>query len=144
MYRTLVEGQTDLICRFMPDGTITFVNDAYCRYFEKRREDLVGHTLQSTMPDEDWHMFQDKMALISIDCFVVRSLHRVILPGGEVRWQQWTDRAMGDGGLRFPPPEMRIHHPGPLEIGPKADLLHSGLPGDGYGGPSVAAGGDVG
>ncbi len=28
---------------------------------------------------------------------MVRSLHRVILPGGEVRWQQWTDRAIFDG-----------------------------------------------
>ena len=28
-YRTIVEDQTELINRFLPDGTITFVNEAY-------------------------------------------------------------------------------------------------------------------
>src|SRR5262249_45104490 len=31
-YRTVVESQSDLICRYLPDTTLTFVNDAYCRY----------------------------------------------------------------------------------------------------------------
>jgi PAS domain S-box-containing protein len=96
MYRTLVEDQTDLICRFSPDGTITFVNEAYCRYFGKSREEFVGHSLQCQMPEEDWQIFQDKMASLSIDRPVATSLHRLILPGGEVRWLQWTDRAILD------------------------------------------------
>jgi PAS domain-containing protein len=33
-YRAIVEDQTELICRFKPDGTLTFVNDAYCRYLD--------------------------------------------------------------------------------------------------------------
>lgn len=36
-YRAVVEDQTELICRFLPDCTLTFVNDAYCRYFGKSR-----------------------------------------------------------------------------------------------------------
>jgi PAS domain S-box-containing protein len=28
-YRAVVESQTEMICRFLPDGTLTFVNDAY-------------------------------------------------------------------------------------------------------------------
>jgi PAS domain-containing protein len=44
-YRAVVEDQTDLICRFVADGTITFVNDAYCRYFGKTREELLGSNL---------------------------------------------------------------------------------------------------
>ena len=38
-YRTVVEDQTELVCRVRPDGTLTFVNDVYCRFFGKRRED---------------------------------------------------------------------------------------------------------
>jgi hypothetical protein len=30
-YRNVVETQTELICRYLPDTTLTFVNDAYCR-----------------------------------------------------------------------------------------------------------------
>ncbi|MDD4456953.1 MAG: PAS domain-containing protein, partial [Syntrophotalea acetylenica] len=41
-YRTLVESQVDLICRWRPDTTLTFVNAAYCRFFGKTREQLIG------------------------------------------------------------------------------------------------------
>jgi methyl-accepting chemotaxis protein len=34
-YRAVVEGQTEFIARFLPDGTHIFVNEAYCRYFGK-------------------------------------------------------------------------------------------------------------
>ena len=33
-YRNIVEDQTEFICRFRPDGTHVFVNEAYCRYFQ--------------------------------------------------------------------------------------------------------------
>jgi PAS domain-containing protein len=37
-YRSVVDSQSELICRWRPDGTLTFVNEAYCRYFDKTRE----------------------------------------------------------------------------------------------------------
>ena len=46
-YRSVVEDQTELICRCLPDGTITFVNKAFCRYFGKTRDELIG---QSYLP----------------------------------------------------------------------------------------------
>jgi PAS domain-containing protein len=36
-YRTVVDSQSDLICRYLPDTTLTFVNEAYCRYFGSAR-----------------------------------------------------------------------------------------------------------
>ena len=32
-YRSVVEDQTEMICRFRPDGTYTFVNSAYAAFF---------------------------------------------------------------------------------------------------------------
>ena len=32
-YRSVVEDQTELICRYLPDGRLSFVNDAYLRYY---------------------------------------------------------------------------------------------------------------
>src|SRR5690606_38582564 len=32
-YRAVVEDQSDLICRYTPDGKLTFVNGAYARFF---------------------------------------------------------------------------------------------------------------
>ena len=42
-YHHVVEDQTEFICRFLPDGTHIFVNDAYCRYFNKKKEEIIGH-----------------------------------------------------------------------------------------------------
>ncbi len=41
-YRGIVEDQTDLICRYRPDGRLTFVNGAYARAFGRKRIDLIG------------------------------------------------------------------------------------------------------
>jgi PAS domain S-box-containing protein len=40
-YRAVVETQTELITRTMPDGRLTFVNEAFCRYMQKSREALL-------------------------------------------------------------------------------------------------------
>ena len=49
-YRNVVETQSELICRYLPDTTLTFVNDAYCRYFGRSREDLVGSSFIGLIP----------------------------------------------------------------------------------------------
>ncbi len=37
-YRAIVEGQNELVCRWTPDGLITFANTAMCRYLGQERE----------------------------------------------------------------------------------------------------------
>jgi signal transduction histidine kinase len=44
-YRGVVEDQIDLICRYRPDGKITFVNTAYLKFYEKNRNQLIGQRL---------------------------------------------------------------------------------------------------
>ena len=34
-YRGIVEDQTEFVTRFLPDGTLTYVNDSVCRYFSE-------------------------------------------------------------------------------------------------------------
>ena len=41
-YKAVVESQTELITRFLPDGTHIFVNEAYCRYFQKTSKEILG------------------------------------------------------------------------------------------------------
>lgn len=98
MYRTLVEDQTELICRFLPDGTLTFVNEAYSRYFGRSREDLVGMSFLPMIPEEDREGVRDHLASLSRDRPTAAFIHRVVLPDGEVRWIQWTNRAILGGG----------------------------------------------
>src|SRR6185312_14500761 len=39
-FRGIVEDQTDMICRFKPDGKLAFVNDALCRLHGKTASEL--------------------------------------------------------------------------------------------------------
>ena len=44
-YRSVVEHQTELICRYRADTTLTFVNDAYCRFFGRTPAELHRHAV---------------------------------------------------------------------------------------------------
>ena len=52
-YRNVVEAETDLICRYLPDTTLTFVNDAYCNYFGRTRAELIGTKLSGPLLDAE-------------------------------------------------------------------------------------------
>ncbi|WP_321508027.1 PAS domain S-box protein [uncultured Methanoregula sp.] len=93
-YRNIIEDQTEFICRFTPGGNLTFVNDAYCRYFQKRREDLVDHKFSPVILPEEHEMVKLHFASVSKDHPVRTIEHRIIMPDGEIRWQQWSDRAI--------------------------------------------------
>lgn len=95
-YRAIVEDQTELICRFLPDQTLTFVNDAYCRYFRKSREELIGTSFMAIVPPEDRVRVQKHLHSICKPHPVVSYEHRVILFDREIRIQQWTNRAIFD------------------------------------------------
>ena len=95
-YRAVVEDQTELICRFLPDGTLTFVNDAYCRYFGMTREELIGDNFIPLMPDEDHDLVQAHVASLSRENPAVTCEHRVVLPDGGTAWLQCTARAIFD------------------------------------------------
>lgn len=100
-YRAIVEDQTELICRFRPDGTITFANEAYCRYFQKTREELIDHSFMPFIPAEDQPGVESLFRSLCKENPVATHEHRVIAPGGEVRWQQWTNRIVMDVDGKF-------------------------------------------
>jgi len=96
-YRSVVDAQTDLVCRWKRDGTLTFVNDAFCRYFGLPRDELVGSDFLSFVDDREFDNVRKQIALITRQDPIVSYTHRVILPGGIQRWQQWTTRAFFGG-----------------------------------------------
>ncbi|MFA7149097.1 MAG: PAS domain S-box protein, partial [Syntrophomonadaceae bacterium] len=93
-YRGIVEDQTELICRFLPGGELTFVNETYCRYFGKKRRELLGKDFRISFLEEDLPLVESEIARLSYRNPVTTIEHRVILEGGETRWQQWTHRAL--------------------------------------------------
>ena len=95
-YRNIVEDQTEFISRFLPDGTHIFVNDAYCGYFNKTRDEIIGQKFIPTVPPEDQHLVKKHFASLTKDHPTAIVTHRILLPDGQVRWQRWSDRAIFD------------------------------------------------
>jgi PAS domain S-box-containing protein len=95
-YRNIVEDQTEFICRFRPDGTHVFVNDAYCRYFSLKREEIVGHRFRPKMPPEHQETIKRFFASLTPDHPVDTIEHEIIMPDGRICWQRWSDRAIFD------------------------------------------------
>jgi PAS domain S-box-containing protein len=95
-YRAVVEDQTELVCRFLPDGTFTFVNGAYCQYFQRSREELLGRTFWTLIPLEGHKEAREFLASITPDNPVATREHEVLAADGELRWQQWRDRGFFD------------------------------------------------
>lgn len=95
-YRNVVETQSELICRYLPDTTLTFVNDAYCRYFGRPREELVGTKFIDLIPD---HARADALLHVQMLAATQRAVtyeHRVIGQHGRSAWQQWTDHVISN------------------------------------------------
>ncbi len=95
-YRAVVEDQTELICRFRPNGILTFVNDAYCRYFGKTREELIGKSFFSLIPEEDRDGVNKNISTLSMAKPIMMHEHKAISANGQIRWQQWTNHAIFD------------------------------------------------
>ena len=100
-YRAIVEGQTDLVCRYLPDTTLTFVNEAYCRYFGKSRRELIGQSFLKLLPEEARAAARDHVRSLCENPRVEHDEHPVVGRGGERRWQQWVDHVILDdlGGI---------------------------------------------
>ena len=91
--RTIIDEQTELIVRRTDVGTISFVNEAFCRFFGRRREELIGTTWQPEIPSQDQILVDFRLANLTPESPVTAIEHRVVMRGHEVRWLSWTDRA---------------------------------------------------
>ena len=83
-----------MICRFLPDFTITFVNEAYCRFFGKRRDQLEGENFLQLFPEGERSSLvariadrkgREPMSVIE---------HQLVGSDGEPRWIIWSSRAI--------------------------------------------------
>jgi PAS domain S-box-containing protein len=95
-YRAVVEDQTEVISRINADGELTFVNDVYCRFFGKSKEELVGRKWRPDAVDEDIPMIEERLATLSPANPVVVVENRVHCESGDVRWMQFVNRGFFD------------------------------------------------
>lgn len=104
-YSTSLVDQQELACAWSPDTTLTFVNEAYCRYFGKHEQELIGTSFLLLVPEQEREALEvhirQTVAALSPARSAVRYEHAVQTDAGEVRWQEWSDRAIFDAAGRL-------------------------------------------
>lgn len=102
VFRSVVEDVPALMCRFLPDGTLTFVNESYCDYFGRKSEHLIEQNFFQFIPEEERQEVKHRFSSLTKESPVITYEHQVIASDGARRWQQWTDRALfdNDGNLK--------------------------------------------
>jgi two-component system, cell cycle sensor histidine kinase and response regulator CckA len=95
-FQAIVQGSPDPICRFRPDGTLTFVNDAYCGVFGCARDHCLGRPFGTTAVEADRAVAAELLAALGTAQGPVTTELRVAVAGGAVRWLEWTARPIRD------------------------------------------------
>jgi len=96
-YQSVVQSQREMICRFLPDTTLVFVNESYCRTFGGTPEQLIGRKFLDFIPPGDREEVMRHLAGLIVGGQVTEYEHRVNLPDGSTGWQSWTDYPIIDG-----------------------------------------------
>ncbi|OGU17850.1 MAG: hypothetical protein A2076_15055 [Geobacteraceae bacterium GWC2_53_11] len=93
-YHAIVEDQTDLICRYRPDGRLSFVNEPYLRCFDKERNEVINRNYIPHIPEPDLSRILKQLKGITPESPIVNVEHRVIKPDGVICWQHWVHRGI--------------------------------------------------
>jgi len=95
-YRAISEDMPVLICRFLPGGEITYVNKAYCKYFAKTFDEVVGSPFFLLIPEESRGNVMAGISALTVESPTQSHEHKVIAPSGKICWHRWTNRALFD------------------------------------------------
>jgi PAS domain S-box-containing protein len=93
-YRAVVEVQTEMVCRFTPDGILTFANGAFCSYFGIDRKRVLGQPYGPIVFREDLSLVRAKLVSLTPGNPSTVAENRVVDGKERVRWVQWTHQAL--------------------------------------------------
>lgn len=101
-YRAMIEDQTDVICRFLADGTILFVNEVFCRFFGKSQAELVGNKWFPVAHSDNVQIISERVNCITVENPVAIIQNRVVAADGHEHWMEFVNRGFfgADGSLR--------------------------------------------
>lgn len=98
-YRALLETQSDLIVRWLPDTTLTFVNEPYREAFGRPGEQLEGHKWFEFAAPDRWpgiERYIRSLPALRPGAPARSEEGAALCADGSVRWHEWTDTPVFD------------------------------------------------
>ena len=93
-YKAVVEDQTDLICRFHPDFSITFFNPAFSRYYQMPQEVILQKNLFTLISPNEQKQIREIIGTLSVERPVKTFEHENISAKGIAHSYYSTIRAI--------------------------------------------------
>jgi diguanylate cyclase (GGDEF)-like protein/PAS domain S-box-containing protein len=91
-YRTLADDLPGMMCEYLPDATLTYVNKTYADYHGVQPEDLVGVKFLDIIPAENREVARQKYLSLTPQSPVGSLNIQREVRRGKVMWQEWRDR----------------------------------------------------
>ena len=95
-YQTVVEDQMELVCRYLPDCTLTFCNRAYCQYHGKKHHELLGTSFLPTIDADDKKRLFRFLKSANPDNPTQTRVQKITKSDGKILWVEWRRRALFD------------------------------------------------
>lgn len=98
LYRAIVDDQTEMLCRYLADGTLTFVNRPYCEIYGKSFQELVGTSIYDLpyMTDDKRQRIRRNIAGMTPSSPMVHYESETVMPDGSIMWRRWRQRGIFD------------------------------------------------
>ncbi len=84
----------ELVRAFQPDGTLTFVNEACCRFYGKKTEEMVGHNLASFLSEDDREEIIAAIFSITPENPEVITRPKFVRADGQVRYLEYRNKGI--------------------------------------------------
>ncbi len=98
-YREVVESQAEMVCRFLPNTVLTFVNEAFCRSLSRKRRDVIGKEFPELLPEASRELAARRIAEAQAMKTPCGWQCEITSPDGTSIWQQWMSYPIfGPGG----------------------------------------------
>lgn len=93
-YLGILQDQLDLICRYKPDGSLLFANDAYVRFYGVRRSQIPKLSVWAQILPDRVEGLRAKINSLKVEDPVAVSESLSERADGEKRWIEWTERGI--------------------------------------------------
>lgn len=95
-FESIVEDQTEMICRYDANFLLKFVNRAYATFSGKQPDEMIGANILAQISEEDRVRVMANVQALNKNNPICYSEHQSFMPDGTVQWHQWRDSVLLD------------------------------------------------
>jgi PAS domain S-box-containing protein len=92
----ILDNQEELVCLFDTDYKIKHVNDAYCRYFKKSYNELIGINFFELLPKSEHKLVKRKISEITPQNPIAEVTYKIQPHNKTYNWHRWKKIAVFD------------------------------------------------